>query len=144
VIYFENYSGHILLPPEEIGKGPALARKIFEERYERQGYMWREAGTLWDVDKLQKRLVDQSQRELDQQAARVSNAREVARSQTRSNLYQRMASSDCDPWEREFIRYWMDLDDQKKKTFEQRFKERNMYLWAREQDSGTRASDRVK
>src|SRR5580698_4199308 len=69
VLYFENASGHILLPPVEIGKGDATARKLFEERYKPQGYEWREASTLWDVDRLQKKLQEQAQRELDHQTA---------------------------------------------------------------------------
>jgi hypothetical protein len=144
VLYFENASGHILLPPVEIGKGDSVARKLFEERYKPQGYEWREASTLNDVDRLQKRLQDQAQGELNRQTERVSNARELARQQTRSNLYQRMTSSDCDPYEKDFIRYWMMLDDDKKKVFEQRFNERNMYLHAREFDSHTPVTDRIK
>ena len=144
VIYFENASGHILLPPVEIGHGPETARRLYEERYRAQGYEWREAGTLWDVDKLQKRLVDQGNRETRQQREVVSWHRDQGRAQVSSNLRQRMTSADCDAWERDFIRYWLELDDEKKKQFEQRFAERNQYLWAREMDSGTQVADRMK
>lgn len=143
VIYFINGAGHILLPPEEIGHGPVIARRLYEERYKHQGYAWCEAGTLADVQKLQKRMVEQEERELKKQAETTWEGQRSARERVNSNLRQRMASSDCDPWERDFIRYWLQNREDKQTEFMQRFQERNQYLWAAEQDSKTQVSDRM-
>lgn len=144
VIYFQNSAGHILLPPVEVGKGPGLARMIFERRYKSQGYQWMEAGTLHDVERLQTRLIEQETEILKKQGYRMDAAREACRKSTSANLRRRMASSDCSPYEREFIELWLQMDEEKRKKYTQRFTERNMYLTALEFDSNnTRVEDRM-
>ena len=143
VIYFENQSGHILLPPVEIGHGPALARKLWEERFKPQGYEWREAGTLSEVQRLQKRIVEQEQRILDRQGQVDYERRARVHRETASNFHRRMASSDCDPWERDFIREWLKLRDSKQDEYTRRYTERNMYLQAVEFDSNHKIEDRM-
>lgn len=143
VIFFENAQGHILMPPEEIGKGVGLARHLWDQKYKQQGYEWREAGTLSDIDRLQNRLITQEQAVLNRQGFVMDQAREHARKQTASSLRQRMASSDCSPYEREFISIWLDMNEEKRKIYTQRFSERNMYLEAREFDSNHKIEDRM-
>lgn len=158
VIYFHNKNkhtisdgkvtvhlshGHFVIPPVEVGSGPGLARMIWERRYKPQGYEWCEAGTLSDVDELQERLVEQESRILEAQGVMLDNIREASRRHTSSNLRQRMISADCSPFERDFIKLWMDMDSEKRKKYTQRFTERNMYLWAREMDSGRKVEDRM-
>ena len=135
VIYFQDSKGHILMPPVEVGKGPVLALKLFEEKFKPQGYQWKEAGTLQEVEKLQNQLIAQETRILQAQGQRMDNAREASRRVTSSNLRQRMASSSCSQYERDFIRLWLDMDEEKRKKYTQRFTERNMYLWGLEMDS---------
>lgn len=144
VIYFENASGDIVLPPIEMGTGPELARRCYEERYRPKGYEWREADTLPDVRRLQQRMVDKDLREKRAQGEDMMRIREQQRRATSSNLRQRMTSSDCKPFERDFIQIWLDLDDEKKKKYEQRWREYNSYIWALEQDSGTKIEDRIR
>lgn len=143
VLYFENANGHIILPPAEIGQGPALARQIYETRYKKQGYEWREAGTLNDVDRLQQRLVAQESAVRAAQGERMDAVREKVRRETSSNLRTRMQSAGCSAYEREFIQLWLDMDEQKRQKFTQRWTERVEYIWAREQDSKTRVEDRM-
>lgn len=143
VIYFENASGHILLAPQEIGQGINLPRRLFEERYKHQGYEWREAGTLPEVQRLQKRLVEQEQRILDKQGYVDEARRRRVHAETASSLRQRMASSSCSAWERDFIKYWLELTDSKQEEYTQRFTERNMYLQAVEFNSNHKIEDRM-
>jgi len=143
VIYLENSSGHLLLLPEEIGKGTELARKIYEERYRAQGYEWCEAGTLDDVDKLQQRLAAQERAILQQQADRVGNVNAAAHKRTASSLYNRLTSAGVSQMEKDMIRAWLDLQNDKKCKWQGAVEQTDMYIWAREQDAGTQVADRM-
>lgn len=135
--------GHFIIPPVEVGAGPGLARMIWERRYKLQGYNWCEADNLSDVDELQNQLVEQESRILEAQGVMLDNVREASRKATSSSLRQRMVSSSCTPYERDFINLWLQMDDEKRKKYTQRFTERNMYLWAREMGSQTKVEDRM-
>lgn len=143
VIYLENASGHILLLPEEIGMGTAPARRMYEERYKHQGYDWREAGTLNEIDSLQQRMVAQETKELQHQANTMDRVSEAAHKRTASSLYQRMISSDCSPMERDMIRCWLDMQAAKKSKWQAHVQNTISYLWARENDERTRVEDRM-
>lgn len=143
VIYFKDSKGHIVMPPMEIGQGPALAHRCFEERYKDKGYEWCEAGTLHEVDRLQKQLVAQESRIRADQGQRMDDVREAVRRETAGNLRQRMQSSSCTPYEREFIQLWLAMDEDKRKVFTQRWTERNDYIWAREFNSKSKIEDRM-
>ena len=144
VIYLENAQGKILLLPEEIGEGQAVARRLYEERYRAQGYEWREAGTLEAVDALQARLTRQEQSALDQTAQKMDAQRERVRGEVASNLRQRMMSNDCSSYERDFITAWLQIREEKRKQFTAIWNQRTHYIWAREQDEKTRVEDRMK
>jgi hypothetical protein len=143
VIYFINAAGHILLPPQEIGQGTVTPREMYERRYRAQGYEWREAGTIYEVDKLQSRLVAQETKTAQGQAQYMDEVREKARRETASNLRQRMCSRDCSAFEREFISLWLGMEEEKRKKYTQRWSERVNYLWAREMDAKTTVEDRM-
>jgi len=144
VIYLEDGRGHILLLPEETGQGQAVARRLYEERYKAQGYEWREAGTLDEVDRLQTRLVEQEQVKMDGWAERMLGIREKVFAEVGSNLRQRMVSADCTPYERDFIETWLRIREDKRKSFTAAWNHRQQYLWAREMDESTRVEDRMK
>ena len=160
VIYFRNASlktykpdrlttvhlpyGHYILPPVEIGKGPRLARMLWEQRYKPQGYDWCEAGTLNEVDKLQEILVDQEDRINRERGQRMEGIYNAVKARTASNLRQRMISKDCTPYEKDFIQLWLMMEPEKRKKYTQRFSERIGYIWAREMDSRTRVEDRMR
>ena len=143
VIYFINAAGHILLPPQEIGQGTVTPREMYERRYRAQGYEWREAGTIYEVDKLQNRLVAQEAKVAGAQSARMDEIRERARRETASNLRQRMCSSSCSAYEREFISLWLGMEEEKRKKYTQRWSERVGYIWSREMDAKTKVEDRM-
>lgn len=144
VIYFENAAGHLLLPPVEIGTGLTIPKRLYEERYKHEGYQWCEAGTWSDVQRLQKRLVEQEQRLLDKQHQTVVGSRDRAAEKVNSDLRQRMASSSCSAYEREFLQLWLQLREDKRERFESEFKVRNMYLQAVEFDSNHKMEDRMR
>lgn len=142
VIYFENASGYVILPPEEIGK-PGIARMVYEQRYKGEGWEWREAGTLADVDRLQSRLVGQEMSVQRSHADRENLNRDRVYEITGASLRQRMTSSTCTPFERDFIDAYLRMREDRRGVYQQRWTEAQMYLWAREQDSGTKIEDRM-
>jgi hypothetical protein len=127
VIYFQKADGYVILPPEEIGKR-GVARMLYERKYRDEGWEWREAGTLAEVDKLQSRLVDPE---------RVWQT-------TGGNLRQRITSATCTPFEREFIGHYLQLRESRRERYRQRWLEHVSYLWAREMDSTTTIDERMK
>ncbi len=136
VIYFENSSGYIILAAIEVGHGTELARKTYEQQFRPKGFEWCEADTLPKVQRLQQRLI-QKQGHADEERRRIAHAK------TASDLRQRMASSSCSAFEREFIDLWLRQTESKQKEYTQRFTERNMYIHALEFDSKTTATDRM-
>ncbi len=135
--------GWIILPPCEIGAGGRTAKLLFENKYKDLGYSWGEAGTLREVDNIQGRLVDQEHAVGQYQGEQAYNSYSQKKDAVASSLRQRMASSSCTPWERDFIKLWLDMDPKKRDRYTQRFTERNSYLWAREMDEHTLITDRM-
>jgi hypothetical protein len=134
VIYFENKDHYVILPPEEIGV-VGIARSVYERKYKHEGWEWREAGTLGEVDALQKRLVDQEVRRDTAMADRNSEMRERLFRQSGAVLRQRMVSSDTTPWERDFIKAYLALRENRRDKYRDALMHHNYYIWAREQDS---------
>jgi hypothetical protein len=145
-VYMEK---HILMPPTEIGDRGALARQLWTDSrhgrpsYKDQGYVWCEAGTLQEVQKLQQRMIDQENKILQHQGRTDAATRERVHKETASRLRQKMASSSTTPYEREFIRLWLEMSDKKQDEYTKRFTERNMYLQALEFDSNHKLEDRI-
>lgn len=145
IIYFENSRGDIVMPPDT-----PSARYFYSEKrdargltYRDHGFEWREAGTLEEVDRLQKRLNDHERRKAEAAAERDEEKyRERSRS-VRDSLYGRMVSSSTSPYEKEFIKYYLQLREEKRERHRQRFLEATSYLWAREMDKGTLPQDRI-
>lgn len=135
IIFYVNHQdpahpeGYILLAPYSEFPTPA-------------GYSREEAGTLPEVDRLQKRLQEQSRREWEAEYE-CDEAQWVERCErTRGNLYARLASSATSEWDKEFIRNYLQLREEKRDKYKQRFFERTAYLHAREFDLGDRAADK--
>lgn len=145
IVYFENSEGAIVLPPET-----ATARYFYEghrggsgRTYRELGFEWREAGTLAEIDALQKRLVEQERREAERNAE-VDDARSrMIWEKVGASLRARMVSSSTSEYEKEFIRLYLELREERRARHRQRWLERTSYLWAREFDSGTKATDRI-
>lgn len=100
------------------------------------GYEQCAAETLAEVDKLEAILVRQEREGWEQELEIEETKFSEARNKIRDNLYARMTSSSTDEWEKEFIRLYLQLrDERKKEKYRQRFLERSAYLWARHNDT---------
>ncbi len=142
VIYFERKDGFCILPPIEVGHGTELARKMLaDERY--RGWEWREAGTLAEVDRLQKRLVDQEDKRSEFMAQTVGDRSRAVRDAVADSLRQRMCSSATSAYERDFIGLYLQLREEKRDKYRASLEQHRWYLWAREQDSKTKFEDRM-
>ena len=143
VVYFVNSAGKILLPPIDVKDGIGATRQVYEQKYRREGYEWREAGTLQAVQKLQKQLIEQEQRILDHMGEVDERRRKAVHARTSSTLRQRMASSSTSVYEREFIKLWLDMVESKQDKYTERFTHRNMYLQALEFDANYKIEDHL-
>jgi len=141
-IYFENANGQVILPPEEIG-APGTAREMYERQYKHQGWEWREAGTLQELDRLQQRLTDQEVRKNQGRAAAAGMSRDQAFKVTGDALRARMVSSSTSAFERDFIREYLKMRDEKRPKYQNALTEHNYYIFAREMNTGTRVEDRM-
>jgi hypothetical protein len=115
VLYFENSSGNIMLPPTDED-----AYRIKSE-LGRRGYELREAGTLAEIDRLQKRLQDDGYKERQAELERDEITMGQLRRQVRERLLSRMVSSSTTPYERDFISAYLMLRDDKRAEFQKRF-----------------------
>lgn len=134
IIYFENAEGRIVIAGYDAGK-PEQARKVFEGRFKKLGYEWRETHTLADVDRLQSRMADQIQRERAPGMERMIQSREAVEAVVGANLRQKMVSSSTSPWEREFIQLYLERRENRAEKFRQQFEHRAAYLNIRENDN---------
>lgn len=146
VVYFQNSRGEIVLPPDS-----TLARYFYEgardsngKTYRDLGFEWREAGTLAEVDDLQRRLVEQDRRSNEAGAERDEALRGESWRRVGDRLRARMVSSSTSTYEREFIGLYLRLRDEKRAKHRQRWLERVSYLWAREMDASSRPTDRMR
>ncbi len=137
IVYFDNFAGEVVLPPDS-----GAARYYYSEfrdatgrTYRDRGYELREAGTLAEVDALQRRLVEQDRREAECAADRSEVSSAEAWARRGSDLYGRMVSAATPEYEKEFIRAYLLVREDKRARHRQRWLERQSYLWCREMDS---------
>jgi hypothetical protein len=136
VVYFVRRTDMFaILAPAEVGGGMELARMVYDRRYKRD-WLWCEATTLQEVDKLQKRLANQEIFEAEKKIAVNSAVRERVYKATGDQLRQRMCSSSTSAWERDFIKAYLQLREDKRDKYRQSLEHRNMFILAREMDSG--------
>ena len=138
IVYFVNKDGDLLLPPTTED-----ARWLYRTHYQHRGWEWQEASTLVEVDALQARLVSRERDKLQREVQRDERLLMRRREEIRSSLYQRMISAATSEYEREFLRLYLQLREEKREKWRQRWLERTSYLWAREQDSHTSATERM-
>lgn len=142
VIYFTHSDGRIILPPESIDE-PGIARMCYERRYRGEGWQWCEAGTLTEVDQLQKRLIDQEERRVSKMVEVNDTWRERMFKYSGDQLRQRMISADTSQWERDFIRTYLSMRESKRNKWRENLTAHNWYIWAREQDDSTKVEDKL-
>jgi hypothetical protein len=133
-IYFRNHrdpnhpEGYLMLAPYSDFPTP-------------YGYSREVARTLPDIDRLQKILCEQERQAFERdhiydQVLVGQKQREIT-----DRLRQRMVSSSTSPYDRDIIAAYLELKEEKREKHAQRFRERNMYLYAREHDSHGRSPD---
>src|SRR5882724_4678591 len=129
VIYWQHPDGHLTLAPFSSAPTPEDCNRY-------------EADTLAAVDTLCARLCQQEHEAAEREMRQDMNFREPREKAIRDRLYQRMTSGSTTEYEREFIKLYMQLrDERKRETYRQRYKEYSWYLHAREHDLGSRRAD---
>lgn len=130
VVYFINSSGTIALPPST---GYA---QMVKENMRRKGFELREASTLAEIDQLQKHMIQQeyaaNQRRMEVEEAMGSRIR----SSIRDRLYARMVSGSTGAYEKEFIRNYLQVREDRREKHRSRFACDQMFFAAREYDGG--------
>lgn len=141
VFYFVNGSnpnhilGYVMLAPYTGGGDRCLCPTP-------EGYHLEYADTLPAVTKLERKLQQQESEQAEREGQRETELLERRRKELRDRIYQRIASSDTDEWNKEFYRLYLQLsDDRKRKKYQQRFLERQSYLYALHHDLGKRRAD---
>src|SRR5215471_3733905 len=95
VVYFQNYRGVIALPPTT---DDALRLK---GEMARRGFVLREAGTIAQVEALQKELEEQEVRKREGRLEREEFLFNQSRQERRDRLINRRNSSSCSAFERD-------------------------------------------
>lgn len=143
MVYFERASDkYVILAPAEIGSGMQYARMVYETKY-RHGWSWCEADTLGAIDTLQKRLSQQDIQEAEKRVQVNSFVRDQIYRETGSNLRSRMVSDATSPWERDFIKAYLSLREDKRDRYRDSLLHHNYYIWSRENDDGSKVEDRL-
>ena len=130
VIYFRYPNGHLTLAPFSDCPTPDSAIK-------------EEADTLPAIDKLVDILRKQEYESSEREMRNDMNLAATKDKEIRDRIYQRMTSGSTSEYEKEFLRYYLQLRDERKRvTYRQRFMEAQWYLAARENNLGDRAADK--
>jgi hypothetical protein len=127
LVYFKSRDGTISLPPTDDTPCPP-------------DYMRCEANTLDEVDKLQKRLQQATYERCQREYQRDEEAFREARERVRSSLTTKLSSAATDEWEKEFIRGYLQLREEKREKYRNVFMCREAYLMARENDEKSSAN----
>ena len=105
------------------------------------GYSREYADTLDAVDRLQKRLQDQTRREFETEREAIEGAGGSVRRLIRDRLMAKLASSSTSEHDKDFIRAWLVVREDRRDEFARHFEMRNAFLYAREMDLGSRRAD---
>ena len=155
VIYFTNVRdpgfpvGYVILAPSEVGKDPVeFAHYAYESdgrgrSFRDRGWAWGETdGSLSAVDALQKKLISQEREKHEKAAERDEEFTAFVFQQTGEALRARMVSSDTTPFERDAIRYYLQMRDEKRDQHRHAIEHHGIYfIAARELDSSRKIDD---
>ena len=131
LVYFKSRDGTISLPPTDDTPCPP-------------DYMRCEANTLDEVDKLQKRLQQATYERCQRELQRDEEAFAESRERVRSSLTAKIASSATTEYEREFLRAYIQLREEKRDKYRQRFACDVAFLELRENDKPRNAEELLK
>lgn len=145
--YFQHHeTGHIMLPPGDSTDPNTLRRAVYQikndSRY--RDYEYRKVTTLSELDELTKRMVLQEAQAREKEGQYEAKALAQWEKSFKDKIYQKLASSSTSEYEKEFLRLWLQLrDEKKKKAYAQRFLEHQCFFVQREMDSARTLSDKV-
>lgn len=128
IVYFINHrdpahhEGYIMLAPTSWYPTP-------------EGYSRHEATCLPEIDTLQKRMLEQCQREWEAERLTDEMQWKSRWDRVTDNLYSKLTSAATSEYEKEFIRLYLQLREDKRERHRQRFTERTAYLHLREFDA---------
>ena len=128
IIYFTNHKdpahreGYLMLAPYSSMPTPA-------------GWSREEAGTLRECYALQRRLQEQEAEDWKREGARDIEMLREKFKQTRDRMLTRMASSSTSEYDKEFMRCYLQLQEEKLAKHERNFEHRNAYIHSLEQDA---------
>lgn len=129
IVYFRYPSGHLTLAPYSSFPTPSDAIR-------------EEADTLSKVDALLIVLQRQEHERGEQELQAEEDRFAPARASLRDRIYARISSGATTEYEKEFLRLYLQLRDDRKRTmYQQRLLEYQMYLYARDNDLGSRRAD---
>jgi exonuclease VII large subunit len=123
--WFERRDGTVLLAPDDVSGLRATCPPDCIER---------EANTLAEVDALQRRLQAATYERCQREFQRDEDAFREARERVRSDLTAKLYSAATDEWEKEFIRGYLQLREEKRDKYREILSCRQAYLLAREND----------
>jgi hypothetical protein len=129
--FFERRNGDILLPPDDETPCP-------------RDCLLREANTLAEVDRLQRRLQQQTYERCQQEYLRDEEAFAESRQRVIDNIHTRLASAATSQYERDFLREYIKLREEKRDKYRQRFACDVAYLEMRENDRPRNAEEILK
>jgi hypothetical protein len=131
LVYFEAADGTISLPPEDSTPCPP-------------GYDRREANTLAEVDRLQSRLQRATYERCQRELMRDEQACAESRERARASITARIASAATTDYEKEFLREYIKLREEKRDKYRQKFACDVAYLEMRENDKPRNAEELLK
>jgi len=130
VIYFRYPNGHLTLAP-------------FSDCPTPEGSIKEEADTLAAIDRLVEVLRRQEYENSEREMRNDMNLFAAKDKEIRDKIYARISSNVTTEYEKEFLRLYLSIrDERKREGYRQRFLEAQWYLAARENDLGDRASDK--
>lgn len=101
-----------------------------------EGYRREGADTLAEVDKLEAILQQQEREAMEREVEQDEAQFTLRRQAVRDKLYARMTSSDTSEYEKEFIRNYLQLRNERKPKYRALLEQWQMYMWARHNDIG--------
>ena len=126
--YFESADGTISLPPSDDTPCPP-------------GYDRREANTLAEVDRLQKRLQSATYERCQRELMHDEQALAESRERVRASITARISSAATTDYEKEFLRCYIQLREEKRKAYQKKFSCDVAYLEMRENDKPRNAEE---
>lgn len=139
-VFFERSDGYVILAPAEKGRDDH-ARMVYETKYGPEGWQWREARTLSELDRLEKRLIAQEELAADAMIRANWRMRDVVKEAVTSALRRQMTSSETSAWERDFISSYLRLSESRRDKYRDALLHRNLGIMARNYDSSKKIED---